>query len=843
VRRALRVAAAASALLPLAAGAQSPRRDTVRVAAGPQYARAPLPRAWLGESYRGQWTTPVSAPVLDLATYAGGLTITGTGGGNQTQSLRLRGANGREYAFRLVNKDQTRGQHRDIQNTLVGDVIQDQVSSLHPAAALVAVPLLDAAGVLHVPPHLFALPRTGLPAEHAAFAGRLGVLEERPRAGNSEVPGIAAAAAVEDTEDFLEALESGPSHRLDTRDYLTGRLVDIYFGDWDRHEDQYGWARYDRGGERLWRAIPRDRDYVFADYDGLLLDLARGQLPKAVRFVADYEGQLFGLTQNAQLLDRRLLGDLDRAAWESVTTGLQARLSDEVIERAVGRLPAEYGRAHADSLRAMLRARRGNLRTAAMEWYRWMAAEPEVHASDAADLAVVEHAADGSAEVRIHAGGEGVAPYFRRRFVPAETREIRLFLHGGADRAVVRGGPGRITTRVIGGGGGDVLADSSRGARVRFYDGRGENQFVRGARTRVDTRDYEPPAYERGAGVSPPRDWGRNSAPFTPYGTWRSRVGVVVGGGPSFKTHGFRRFPFATSGHLRALWAPLHTRFGLEYHGEYHSTGSRRWLETDVRATQLALTDFHGFGNESAEIEEGGVKHVWEQQLLIQPTWYFPLSRRTWVTLSPVGRWTDPDPDAESPARLNDVRGSRSWGALGARTGLLLDRVDDPAFPRLGFALAADASAFPAAARLDGPFGSAGALGRAYLGGRAGPVLALRGGVRAAWGDFPLQEAAFIGGGGSLRGFGGQRFAGDRAVHGSAEIRQPLFRANLGVRGTLGAFGLADAGRVYVDGDSPGGWHTATGGGLFFHFLDRTVSVAYAHGESGRVYFDMGLPF
>jgi hypothetical protein len=812
------------------------------VAAGPQYARSPLPRAWLGESYRGLWTTPVRAPVLDLRTYAGGLAITGTGGGNQTQSLRLRGANGREYAFRLVNKDQTRGQHRDIQGSFAGAVIQDQVSSLHPAAALVAVPLLDAAGVLHVPPRLFVLSGAGLPAERAAFAGALGVLEERPRAGNSEVAGIAAAAAVEDTEDFLKALESDPSHRLDTRDYLAGRLMDLFFGDWDRHEDQYGWARYDRGGERLWRAIPRDRDYVFADYDGRLLDVARGMLPKAVRFVPEYEGQLFGLIQNAQLLDRRLLGDLDRAAWDSVARGLQSRLGDEAIETAIRRLPAEYRSQQGDSLRNLLRARRQRLHGVAMTWYGWMAAEPEVHARDAADLAVVEHAADGSAVVSIHRGSEGAAPYFRRRFVPDDTREVRVFLHGGADRATVRGGPGRITTRIVGGGGADVLADSSR-ARVRFYDSRGENRFVRGARTRVDTREYTPPEYERGAGVSPPRDWGRSSSMFDPYVTWRTRVGVVVGGGPGFKTHGFRRFPFATSGHVRALWAPLDTRFGLEYHGEYHFTGSRRWLETDVRATQLALTDFHGFGNRSPVVAEGGVKHVWEKQLLIQPTWHFPLSRRTWVTLAPVGRWTDPEPGAESPARLDDLRGSRSWGALGARTGLLLERVDDPGFPRLGFALAADASAFPAAARLDGPFGSAGAVGRAYLGARVGPVLALRGGARAAWGDFPLQEAAFIGGGGSLRGFGGQRFAGDRAVHGSVEVRQPLFRANLGVRGTLGAFGLADAGRVYVDGESPGGWHTAAGGGLFFHFLDRTVSVAYAHGESGRVYFDMGLPF
>jgi hypothetical protein len=833
--------AAAIGLLPSLAAAQT--GESARVAAGAQYAHPPLPESLLGESYRNLWTTPVRVPVLDLRGFAGGLTPTGTGGGNQTESVRFRGANGREYAFRLVNKNQTRGQSPDIQGTLVGEVIQDQVSSLHPAAALVADPLLAAAGVLYVPPSLYAMPASGLPQQHASFHGRLGLLEERPRAGNSEVAGIAAASDIEDTDEFLEALESAPSHRLDTRDYLAGRLMDIYFGDWDRHEDQYSWARYDRGGEHLWRALPRDRDYVFADYDGTALDVVRGQLPKAVRFTEDYEGQLFGLIQNAQLLDRRLLGDLDRAAWDSVVTTLQTRLSDAVIDGAVARLPAEYRPLNADFLRAMLRARRARLREVAMRWYGWMAAEPEIHARDERDLAIVQHAPDGSAEVRIHAGGEGVAPYFRRRFVPGETREIRLFLHGGADRASVRGGPGRITTRVIGGGGDDALADSSRGTRVRFYDDRGDNTFVRGARTHVDTREYSPPAYERGAGVSPPRDWGRSRSPFAPYGGWRSRIGVVVGGGPAFKTHGFRRFPFASEGQLRVLWAPQHTRFGVEYSSEYHFAGTRRWLSTDVRATGLAATDFHGFGNETPEVEDRAVRRVWERQLLVQPTWHFPLSRRTWFTLAPVGRLTDPGVPDGSPAGQPGVRGTRTWGALGARTSLLMDRVDNPTFPRLGFSLSADASAFPAVARLDGPFGSAGAQARAYLGGSAGPVLALRGGVRQAWGDFPLQEAAFIGGGNSLRGSSSQRYAGDRAVHGSAELRQPLFRANLGVRGTVGAFALADAGRVYVDDDSPGGWHTAAGGGLFFIFLNRAVSVSYAAGEKGRVYFDMGLPF
>jgi hypothetical protein len=54
----------------------------------------------------------VRVPVLDLGSQAGGLTPIGVGGGRQTPSLRLRAADGREYAFRLVDKEPTAQMHR-----------------------------------------------------------------------------------------------------------------------------------------------------------------------------------------------------------------------------------------------------------------------------------------------------------------------------------------------------------------------------------------------------------------------------------------------------------------------------------------------------------------------------------------------------------------------------------------------------------------------------------------------------------------------------------------------------------------------------------------------------------
>jgi hypothetical protein len=94
--------------LPPPAAAQTPRVEpggTVALAPGPQYEAGWIHRLFFGSHYRDLWTTPIEAPVLDLDTYAGGLRATRKGGGQQTKSLRLRGADGKEYQIRSIDKD------------------------------------------------------------------------------------------------------------------------------------------------------------------------------------------------------------------------------------------------------------------------------------------------------------------------------------------------------------------------------------------------------------------------------------------------------------------------------------------------------------------------------------------------------------------------------------------------------------------------------------------------------------------------------------------------------------------------------------------------------------------
>jgi hemolysin activation/secretion protein len=125
-------------------------------------------------------------------------------------------------------------------------------------------------------------------------------------------------------------------------------------------------------------------------------------------------------------------------------------------------------------------------------------------------------------------------------------------------------------------------------------------------------------------------------------------------------------------------------------------------------------------------------------------------------------------------------------------------------------------------------------------------MLATRVGGRRVWGDYPWFEAAFVGGSKSLRGYRKNRFAGDASLYGSVEARLWLFKGRLIAPGRWGVFALTDAGRVSLQGDSSGGWHTSYGGGIFFQMftLNTVFHAAVAHGDEGtRWYVDYGFAF
>jgi outer membrane protein assembly factor BamA len=186
---------------------------------------------------------------------------------------------------------------------------------------------------------------------------------------------------------------------------------------------------------------------------------------------------------------------------------------------------------------------------------------------------------------------------------------------------------------------------------------------------------------------------------------------------------------------------------------------------------------------------------------------------------------------------LTQPYGYGSIGQAGLRLQLRHDSRDKVSDPRHGVVLDFTGSFFPAVWDVESPFGTLRAGGRGYvtLPIPVHPIVVLGAGATKVFGEYPFHEAAFIGGPGTLRSLDAQRYAGDASLYGTLELRVPLGNFNVLLPWNVGLFGVIDAGRVYVDGESPGGWHSARGFGFWFGLLGPTTAIRYCRrqGDSG----------
>lgn len=820
--------------------------ESVTVVPGADYKRGGLHRAFFGTRYRSLWATPIRVPVLNLATFVGGLKPTQRGGGQQTKSLRLEGADGREYQFRSVDKDPSVILPEELRGTIADDIVQDQISAGHPAGAILVPPILDAAGVLNSRPILVVMADDPALGEHRAeFAGMLGTIEERPRDLPSGGTTFAGATAIEGTEDLEKRLDENPLAPVDARAFLLARLTDVFMGDWDRHRDQWRWAKVSADGNERWLPIPRDRDQVFARYDGYLLGQARKVAPQLLTFRTRYDG-MTGATWNGRDLDRRFLTSLELPVWDSVAAALKSRVTDPVIARAVALLPPEFKPLDAARLERTLRERRDRIPEMAREYYDLLAGKVDVHASDQDDEAKVTREPEGRTTVTLsHKGTE----YFRRRFDEDETNEIRVYLHGGNDRLVAEGDGRSPRVRVIGGGDDDRFTVDASG--VHLYDDKGQN---RAEGKRINTKSWDWKADSANPTLLPPRDWGRQTL-VQLSGYFATDIGAVIGYGGFTNWYGFRSVPYASRLDYGLLYSTERKSFRFTGALTDQFTNSKTFWRLSVLASGIETLRWYGLGNETQQTGNRSFYKVSQTQLGAGIQLGTSFGKQHSFRIGPEVRWSDTDigskPNSARFIATDPPYGTGQFGMAGASAELRLDGRDHPGFATKGAYLSLKASGFPKAWDLIESFGRVEAEGSLALApqGSWRPSLNLFAGGIKTFGKTPFFETARLGGLRTLRGYNPDRFAGDAAVYGSAEARLPLTRIRLIVPGQQGIFAYYDVGRVYVEGESSDEFHSAAGGGIWLSFLSRDQVVFVGAGkptkdkEGTRVIVGFGFPF
>jgi hypothetical protein len=843
------------------------RPETRTIVAGKEFDRSGKWRYWFGDGFRKAWTTPVELPVLDLKAEAGGLTPLRQVGGFQTEGLAMKGANGRGYTFRKLEKHPERVLPKEWQDSELKAVAIDQTSAAHPAATAIIGSLAQSVGILFYGSRLAVMPDDpALGKFRETFGGTVGTFDEYI------TPGYEGITEVVSTFDLWKKWrEGGPENRIDSRAFLKARLFDLVVGNWDRHQAQWRWARI--ADHPLWEPLPEDADQAFTRYEGKAISAARTAVPRFMRYSGEYPKRIEGLTTNNYDVTRWLLADVEWPVYEEVARELASQMTDAAIDEAMHQMPPAWYAIDGAQMTKDLRQRRDGIVEYSRKFYLHLSDRVDVRATDRNDLAIVEHSDDGSLQLTLSpldGNGSTGAAYYRRRFTPQETREVHLYLLGGDDRLVTNGPrKGGIHLVVLGDWGNDRLDDSKSGG-AQLHDSEGRNVFLRGPGTKVDETEWKNPAPEPDRPWLEPRNYGHWTVPMLQL-YWQPNQAFMIGGGLTRTSWGFHKYPWDNMQSLTVLYSTGYSNVRVSYSGQWRFSDQSLLGSLNARFSGIENMNFYGFGNETPKIEDSSLYRTETSEYSIFPALRLRPSSTFELHVGGEAKVVETK-GGDSLVEQHQAYGTGNFGEAAARLGFEYDsRGRSVGMTEQRGMAAPDASAVGAAQKVSGvrlraegffvpkgwdateSFGGVDASLSGYLGNEK-VALAARAGGRTLWGAYPWFESASISGDsggigndGKVRGYNDGRFRGDSSLYGNAELRFWLGkrqRAVLPLRWGLTAFG--ESGRIWYNGEDSKRWHTGYGIGLMLQLLGTPLALngSMANGTDGiKFYVGGGYSF
>ncbi len=823
-----------------------------RVIPGIKYDKSWFGEIFAGEHWRDLWTTPIKVEVLDTKNFGGGIFPMKKGGGLQTKSLRFKGNDGNEYKFRSVDKDPSRSLPPEWQNSYYADLLQDQVSIGLPGSSLITYPLMKATNILSVEPNLVILPNdNSLGVFQKEFGDVLGVIELNPRAGKKYKNNFAGADKVINGFDIFEVAEKDNDEQVDQKEFLKARLMDVFLGDRDRHAGQWQWAGYKDGGKQIWKPIPRDRDYAFGRYDGLVPTVSGWLAHSLVGFSEDYP-RIVELTWSGRHLDRRFLNELDKKDWDSISNFLKSRLTDEVLLGAVRQMPPEMFAKKGNTLLNMLKKRRDNLNEAADDFYSLYSDVVDVYGSNKDELADINIIDEKQIEVSLfekdkHTGKRKKQPYYNRIFNSNQTHEIRLNMLGKNDNISIKGKADNcILLRIIGGPGNDTLINNS-GAKIKFYDSDAGTRIKSSGSIYFndDKSDVPKKLVDR---YEPSSDDRYGFWAFAPVLNFNSDDGWIIGGGPSFVKYGFRAVPYLYYLQLTGAYATTSKDYDFKFYGDFNKLIHNARVQFYLGASQLDFNRYYGIGNESTReqsLADNGFYKTNQGNFVFRPVITFDIAKQLKFQTSFAYRMSDVKLTDNTLVGQEKPYGIGKINGMSFAAGLLYDTRSSSLFPKKGYYVQSYVEYFPKLVNYKYDFTKVCADAYAYFTLKTFTEfnLMLRAGGENIFGTYPFFEAATIGGLKNLRGYSRERFQGDASLFGQSELRIKLASLNLLLPGTLGISALSDAGRVFAGYQDSKKWHSTYGGGVWFEILNTVVMNFYVarSPELTKYYFTFGL--
>ncbi len=578
-------------------------KNYIEVIPGAEYKANWFNELFFGSHWRDLWTTPINVEILDLEKFDGGLKPIKKGGGFQTKSLRLISPNGVQWKFRSINKDPSKVLPEELRETFAADILKDQISSANPMAPLISSEILNAVNVLQSKPYLVFMPDNERLGEFRdEFKNTLGFIEIHPDEFDDDSSTIEGSDKIKGTYNLLETIEEKRSNRINSEDFLKARLIDFLLNDWDRHSDQWRWARFKKDSLKIWSPIPRDRDQAFAKYNGLFPYLASVFVPQLNHFDDDFSKVKYQ-SWSGRYLDRRILISLDKAKWDSVTNYTLSKLTDELIEKSVRVLPEKYYEMSGDEIIYKLKSRRNKLWEISNDFYELTNEVAHVYATSDKDYVEVNFIDDSLTKVEIYkldkkTNDKKEEPIFSKNFENSITKEIRIILLEDDDKVIINGiANSTMDLRIIGDKGEDQIINNSN-LEIEIYDLKNKTKFSSVEKIIID-ESYPLISNKPEERFEPSFNQQGSEFQILPALTFSSDDGILFGGLADLWTYGFNKYPYSTYHQIDYYYSTQLQSYSLNYNGIFNNIFRDHSIKIEAGKTEIEYGNFFGFGNET----------------------------------------------------------------------------------------------------------------------------------------------------------------------------------------------------------------------------------------------------
>lgn len=817
--------------------------------------------AW-GDHYRDVYSKKIEAPVLFIDTLPNNMKASRAGGGNQSRTLRIANDEGREYNIRELRKSAVRFIQSTIQdhyvvdymrNTLAEDIVLDFYTTAHPYAPFAVNGLSKNLNIYHANPKVVYVPKQkALGRFNESYGDKLYMLEEHVGDENKDFETFGNSDDIISTSDMLLEIQDNKDAKIDEDEYIKARIFDMLIGDWDRHQDQWRWSKFEENGKDIYKPIPRDRDQAFPKYDGPIISLLKIGVP-ALRVMQNYEPTIkntkwFNLA--GYPLDKNFINTSSWEDWKEQALYIQNNLSDEDIDNAFAELPKDTQDETIDQIKKTLKLRRENIVDITKDYFTYFKKFETVIGTNEDNKFLITRKENGITKIEIEEDSEVI---FSNEYDAKETKEIWVYGLDGDDEFKVEGdGNNPIKLKILGGEENDIY-DFDRKTKTKVYDYKSKNNTFKNVGSKRLTDSYEINNYD-------PTRKKYSSNVVLPSLGFDPDAGFKVGLSNTFTTYGLARNPFTTQHTLSANYFSATQGFEFNYYGEFAHIFYNWNLGLDAKYTSANYAiNFFGVGNGTSydnDIDKD-FNRVPIKQWHVAPSLIYRKNSTMKAYFKPSIESYEVDNSFNDFVsnfydENNDVFEKQMYA--GAEVGFNFNNKGSLiGYPRRGMELDLKAG-YKSSINEDYdnqftylnptvsfvyPIHESGAA-----------TIATRASADFILGDlgedYEFYHAASVGGNESLRGFRNDRFLGETSFFHSTDLRVGItkFRTNF-VPIRLGVTGGFDYGRVWVEGEDSNKIHTSYGGSVFLNgFNAFTANVGYyLSDEDNRLIFTLGFRF